>query len=1385
MYRRTRLELASLGRIVNVVPMELHRTAPTRGTALGGRATRRFLAVTLGLAALSAIPAAPAQAQSFGSTAPGAGGVIRSQRTTSSLGIGNCPDGSTPLVTTETGCFPADCISVVDLDFGQTGTPAPISVQKFDPALGTLLGVKLKFGAQYVGQFCADNPSLTNCCFLSADRSFIGQLMPVTPGVNVAPPPLAFQGDLTPPPGLFLGTTDAFLLECIGTEMGMPGDPVSCVAGRDHFTQLWNDQIPETEVVIPSTDLAVWVQQSQNPEFVDFMADAIATINTGSCGILDISFDTQGSVFATAEYIYCPNVAPTCVPNAAVVQVDEDGVAMFDLFDYVFDMDGCIDCGSFGIVTPPANGQLNLPSASGLGNNAMLGAPGCNTCGSFVVTYTPNPNFCGPDSFTFTVMDEEGAPTQCSVIINVNPINDPPECNTPAQPLRTNEDTPIDINFCDFVTDIDELNDCGDGINCNSIGTPVSDCGGTFTSLGGGSYRFTPPMDFCGMCTITFSASDSGTPPLSTGDCQVIINVNPVNDPPLCNTPGGPPITILEDETLVLTLSDYVIDPDAGNMCGGADLDCNTLTFSTSSPQLVVTAGPGPCQVTVGGLPGQCGGPFTLFFNISDSAGAPIAQDCQLRFRIAPVNDPPICNPNPPPLGVNEDTPVTFNICDYVVDPDGKTGCGGDIDPDTLSAFSASCGGLIEPLGGCLVRYTPPENFCGACSIDFTICDEGGECVSCTINFTVRPVNDRPECVAGPMVPAIVENGNAVIDFTRYVTDIDEKNNCGSGIDVGTITPMSDCGGTFDPLGGGVFRFTPPPGFCGPCLITFTVSDSGSPPLSVLQPCPIPIQVLGNNDPPVAVDDMATTDEDTPVVIDVIGNDSDPDDGGPEGCGCMLDSSTIEITGFDPACSQGEPAVVFNNQLGRFAVRFNPAPDYCGPCIFTYRVSDTDGRGEVCSTSNEATVTVTINPVNDPPVAVDDSATTYVGEPVLIDLCANDFDIDDETGCGCTLDCSTIMILDDPECGTMELDPGGTGQWIFTPAPDFEGECCFTYRIFDTDGGGNLCDFDDAEVCIDVKPVPCIVTNHRNPSSLLLYPEFDNREGMLTIHTVTNSSFTQGIRVKLEYVDGTNCARADRSVELTPNDTFTFVTSAYIAEQTHGYAYMYATCNQTGPAVVFNHLIGGVLVLDGYDGIAYSLNAIGFRGIGMDAEGNTAGNGPCGFPLTDLNGNGHRDLDNVEYEPVPDEILIPRFIGQTEERQSELILINLTGGKQFTTTLDFLVYNDNEEVFSSQHTFFCWERTPLQSITNLFLNNYLKNGTNHDPEEILGDPTVESGWIRIDGGTANSTSTSIEDPAFYAILVEKNAEDQMAADLPWNTCSQFNGRLLPNTLSGD
>ena len=330
----------------------------------------------------------------------------------------------------------------------------------------------------------------------------------------------------------------------------------------------------------------------------------------------------------------------------------------------------------------------------------------------------------------------------------------------------------------------------------------------------------------------------------------------------------------------------------------------------------------------------------------------------------------------------------------------------------------------------------------------------------------------------------------------------------------------------------------------------------------------------------------------------------------------------------------------------------------------------------------------------------------------------------------------------------------------------------------------------------------CVERNRRRCASLLLYPEFDNRPGILTLFTVTDGCCdvqSGNVQVEYRFINKDNCLKTDQTFTLTPCDTLSFITSApginSGGPNRRGYAYVYAKNaqaspnNPTGTPIVWNHLIGQELVLNGIDAVDYSVNAVGFRGIGREGEPN------------DDDGDGVRDLEGpgpflAEYEEAPEEILIPRFLGQDEPLpgvgpgpgglfDSELILINLSGGSSFTTIVDVLGFNDNEEPFSSQYEFYCWDKPKLREVAPFALQDYLANQTNDDPDEIVGAPQRESGWLILDGLVANSAGPeAIVDPAIYAVLVEC-AGGQCAADLPFERCSQENGDLLPNGPFGD
>ncbi|MGH1459802.1 MAG: Ig-like domain-containing protein, partial [Paracoccaceae bacterium] len=127
--------------------------------------------------------------------------------------------------------------------------------------------------------------------------------------------------------------------------------------------------------------------------------------------------------------------------------------------------------------------------------------------------------------------------------------------------------------------------------------------------------------------------------------------------------------------------------------------------------------------------------------------------------------------------------------------------------------------------------------------------------------------------------------------------------------------------------------------------------------------------ILPENQGPVANDDAATTDEDTPVTIDVTANDTD------------IEGDAFTVT--EATSPNGDVTI---NPDG--TITFTPDENFNGEATITYTIDD--GMGN----TDTAEVTVTVTPVNDDPVANDDTATTDEDTPVTIDVLGNDTDVD-------------------------------------------------------------------------------------------------------------------------------------------------------------------------------------------------------------------------------------------------------------------------------------------------------------------------------------------------------------------------------------------------------
>jgi VCBS repeat-containing protein len=270
-------------------------------------------------------------------------------------------------------------------------------------------------------------------------------------------------------------------------------------------------------------------------------------------------------------------------------------------------------------------------------------------------------------------------------------------------------------------------------------------------------------------------------------------------------------------------------------------------------------------------------------------------------------------------------------------------------------------------------------------------------------------VNDAPACTT-PQSGST--NEDTVLIGSVVCTDIDSTTLTYSKVgnpSHGTVTVNSD----------GAFTYTPAANYNGSDSFTFKAND-GNLDSNVAT---FNITVSAVNDAPVAANDSYSTNEDTALNVSapgLLGNDLDVDG----------DSITsVLVTNV----SHGTLTL---NSNGSFT--FTPAANYNGTDSFTYKVSD----GNLGS--NTVTVSITVNTVNDAPVAVNDSATIAKNGSGVIFILTNDTDIEGDS--------LTVTNFTQPAHGTVTYSTKNK-NFRYIPARGFTGTDTFTYPISDGHGG--------------------------------------------------------------------------------------------------------------------------------------------------------------------------------------------------------------------------------------------------------------------------------------------------------------------------------------------
>ncbi len=711
---------------------------------------------------------------------------------------------------------------------------------------------------------------------------------------------------------------------------------------------------------------------------------------------------SDGIVFSSSATMTV-NVTPVNDPPVADDEsftVAEDGSVIVDVLLGDTDLDGD---------TLSVTDIDGTPISLGSPVTIATGLVSLNADGT--LTFTPNANFNGPASFDYTVSDGNGGTDVGNVSGTVTPVNDPPVADDESFTVAEDGNVIIDVLLGDTDLDGDTLSVSEIDGTPISLGSPVTIATGLVSLNVDGTLTFTPNANYHGPASFDYTVSD-GNGGSDVGN--VSGTVTPVNDSPVADDES---FTVAEDGNVIIDV-----------LLGDTDLDGDTLSvteidgtlISIGSPMAIAT---GVVSLNADGTltftpNANYNGPATFDYTLSDGNGG--SDVGHVSGAVTPVNDPPVADDET--FLVAEDAGVVIPVLTGDTDLDGDSLIVTHVNGTPISVGSpvTIAMGVVSLNADGTVTFTPNSNYNGPAAFDYTISDGNGGTDIGHVSGAVTPVNDVP--VAHPNAYVTAEDasvsGNVLTDDTGSGVDSDID---GDSLSV-SLTPIVDVtNGSLMLAADGSFTYTPNLGFNGFGSFTYELRDPGG----LTSTAVVMIAVGAVNDPPVADDESFTVAEDGFVIIDVLTGDTD------------LDGDTLSVTEIDGTpISVGSPVTIVAGIVSLNAdgtLTFTPNANNNGPAAFDYTVSDGNGASHIGHVSG------TVTPVNDPPVADDESFTMAEDGSVIIDVLLGDMDLDGDTLTVTEIDGTPISIGSPVtiSTGVVSLNPDGT--LTFTPNANYNG----------------------------------------------------------------------------------------------------------------------------------------------------------------------------------------------------------------------------------------------------------------------------------------------------------------------------------------------------------
>jgi hypothetical protein len=576
--------------------------------------------------------------------------------------------------------------------------------------------------------------------------------------------------------------------------------------------------------------------------------------------------------------------------------------------------------------------------------------------------YSPPNDYSGTVLLTFKANDGTVDSNLGIVTIDILPVNDAPVAS--GQNLNTDEDTDLAIILS--ATDVES-----DPLTFSIVDSPIhGTVGGSPPTL-----TYTPDSNYHGSDSFTFKANDGS---LDSNTATVNIVVDSINDAPLAYGQG---LTTYEDTDLAITIA-------------GSDVDGDSLTYHiVDSPTHGTLSGTPPSLTYSPDL--NFFGTDSFTFKVND--GTVDSNVATVTITVLPINDPPIAYDQS--VSTDEDTSVAITLTGFDVEND----------PLTFIVVSPPSHGTLSGTPPDLT-YTPDADYNGFDSFTFKVNDGLLDSNIATVSITINPVNDAP--IADDQTVTIDEDVDVVIVLGA------------SDIDGDSLTYLVLSGPSHGTLSGSgkTLTYSPAADYHGSDTFTFKANDGSEDSNTAT----VTININSVNDAPEANDQSLNTDEDIDLSITLTASDV-------EGDSLTYLVVTAPIHG---TLSGTAPDLTYS-----------PDANYYGSDSLTFEAND--GFLD----SNTATISITIDPVNDAPIAYDQSPTT--DEDIIMVITLNTMDFDGDT--------LSYTILSGPSHGTLS---GTEPTLTYTPDGDYNGADSFTFNAND-----GFVDSNTATVSITINPV--------------------------------------------------------------------------------------------------------------------------------------------------------------------------------------------------------------------------------------------------------------------------------------------------------------------------